>query len=107
MIKLGNFRKNSVADEFVNRYSIATEKILVGFFGVKFRIISDYDIIKNCFEISQLNLNICAVIIFYKLLNLGFIGNIYVIDDYFFDVAIQIGYSLMNNTVHHYLIEQF
>ena len=61
LIELVNFRKNSVADEFVNRYSISTEKILVVFFGVELCIITDNNIIKNSLEITEFDFNVGTV----------------------------------------------
>ena len=49
----------------------------MGFFGMEFRIVADYYIVKHGFKVTKFNLNVCAVILFDKLPDFGFICYIY------------------------------
>ena len=106
MIELLNFGKNTVAHKSINEYSPAVKQHIVCFLGVQFDMISDNNIVQYGFQITQLDFNHCAVVFLDKFLNFRFIGDVYVIDDYFFDATVQVRNRLMNNAVHRDLIKQ-
>ena len=65
------------------------------------------NIIKNCFKVAKFNFYSCTVIFFDKILKLCFISNINIVNDNLLNTILQIGNSLMDNTVHCHFIKKF
>ena len=91
MVELGDFGHYTVTDKFINRDSISSEQGVGVFFATEFNVISDDNIIKNCFQIAEFNFDSCAIVLGDEFANLSFVGNVNVIHDNLFDVMIQVG----------------
>ena len=74
---------------------------------MKFRIVADHHIVKNCFQIPQLDLHCGAVVVRNKLADFLLAGDIDVVDDHLFHRRVQVGDGLVDDAVHQNYIQQF
>lgn len=91
LVELGDFGHYTVTDKFINGDCISTEQGVGVFFATEFNVISDDNIIKNCFQIAEFDFNSRAIVLSDEFAKFRFIGNVNVIHDNLFDVMIQVG----------------
>ena len=74
---------------------------------MKFRIVADHHIVKNCFQIPQLDFHRGTVVVRNKLADLLLACDVDIVDNYLFHRRVQIGDSLVDDAVHQHHIQQF
>ena len=98
VVEIGDFLQHSVADKRVDHNLPAAKQVFMDFLCMELGIVTDDYIIQNRFQVTQFHRG--AVIFSNELTNFFFTGNVDVIQDDLFDIAVEIRNCLMDHAVY-------